>query len=173
MNMRNDLRVAAIVALVQNARTKLGKTQVQKLVYFAQDSGVPLNYKYEIYHYGPFSFELSHDLGSLDSLGVLNVASEPSGYGFDISTGRFAEKFKLEPKYQKKVEKVIGQFGLNSAAQLEVKATIHFVHSVVKKKISPNKAKSQVVQKVLALKPRFTKEFVKDCYSDLEQAHWI
>jgi uncharacterized protein YwgA len=173
MNMRNDLRVAAIVALIQNAQTRLGKTQVQKLVYFAQDCGVPLNYKYEIYHYGPYSFELSHDLGSLDSLGVLNVTSAPTRYGFDISTGRFAEKFKLEPKYQKKVEKVISQFGLNSPAQLEVKATIHFVNSVVKKKISPNKAKSEVVQKVLALKPRFTAEFVKGCYAELEKSHWI
>jgi uncharacterized protein YwgA len=171
--MRNELRVAAIVALIQNAQTRLGKTQVQKLVYFAQDCGVPLNYKYEIYHYGPYSFELSHDLGSLDSLGVLNVANEPSGYGFDISVGRFAEKFRLEPKYQKKIEKVIGQFGLNTAAQLEVKATIHFVHSVVKKKVPLSKAKSEAVRSVLALKPRFTEEFVRSCYSDLERAHWI
>jgi uncharacterized protein YwgA len=171
--MRNELRVAAIVALVQNAQTRLGKTQVQKLVYFAQDCGIPLNYKYEIYHYGPYSFELSHDIGSLDSLGVLSVANEPSGYGFDISVGRFAEKFKLEPKYQKKIEKVIGQFGLNTAAQLEVKATIHFVHSVVKKKASSSKTKSEVVQKVLALKPRFAEDFVRNCYSDLERAHWV
>jgi uncharacterized protein YwgA len=171
--MRNELRVAAIVALVRNAQTRLGKTQVQKLVYFAQDSGVPLNYEYEIYHYGPYSFELSNDLGSLDSLGILNVASEPSGYGFDISIGRFSEKFKLEPRYQKKVEKVLGQFGLNTAAQLEVKATIHFVHSVIGKKAPAGKAKSEVVQKVLALKPRFTEEFVRNCYSDLVQAHWI
>jgi uncharacterized protein YwgA len=63
--MQKELRVAAIVALVQNAQARLGKTQVQKLVYFAQDCGIPLEYKYEIYHYGPYSFELSHDLGSL------------------------------------------------------------------------------------------------------------
>jgi uncharacterized protein YwgA len=171
--MRNELRVAAIVALVRNSQTRLGKTQVQKLVYFAQDCGVPLNYRYEIYHYGPYSFELSNDLGSLDSLGVLNVASEPSGFGFDISVGRFAEKFNLEPKYQRKVQKVIDQFGLNSTAQLEVKATIHFVHSVIKKKVPQNKVKSEVVQRVLELKPRFTEEFVRTCYSSLEQAKWI
>lgn len=171
--MRNELRVAAIVALVKNAQARLGKTQVQKLVYFAQDSGVPLNYKYEIYHYGPYSFELSNDLSSLDSLGVLNVESDPRGFGFDISVGKFAEKFKLEPKYQKKVEKVIEQLGLNTPAQLEVKATIHFVHSVIKKKASAGKAKSEVIQKVRALKPRFTEDFVRSCYSDLEHARWI
>ncbi len=85
--MRNDFRVAAMVALVGNAQTRrLGKTQLQKLVYFLQKSGVPLGYEYEIYHYGPYSFELSDDMDSLDSLGVLNVESDPNGYGFDISS---------------------------------------------------------------------------------------
>lgn len=53
------------------------------------------------------------------------------------------------------------------------KATIHFVHSVIGDKTPANKVKTEVVQKVLALKPRFTGEFVRRCYSDLEQAHWI
>jgi uncharacterized protein YwgA len=171
--MQKEMRVAAIVALVQNTQTRLGKTQVQKLVYFVQDCGVPLEYKYEIYHYGPYSFELAHDLGSLDSLGVLNVDSDRSGFGFDISAGKFADKFKLEPKYLKKVEKVIEQFGLNTPAQLEVKATIHFVHSVIKKRISSGRTKTEVIHKVRALKPRFTDDFVKRCYSDMEKASWI
>lgn len=171
--MPKDLRVSAIVGLVQNAQARLGKTQVQKLVYFAQQCGVPLGYKYEIYHYGPYSFELSHDLGSLDSLGVLNVDSDPSGFGFDISVGKFAERFKIEPKYQKKIEKVTNQFGLNTPAQLEVKATVHFVHSVIKEKVAASKVKSEVIQKVRALKPRFTDAFIKSCYSDLERSQWI
>ncbi|HWG39734.1 MAG TPA: hypothetical protein VN658_04235 [Candidatus Acidoferrales bacterium] len=171
--MEKNLRIAAIVALTQNAPAKLGKTQVQKLVYFAQDAGVPLEYKYEIYHYGPYSFDLSRDLSSLDGLGVLNIESDPNGFGFDISVGKFAEKFKLDAKYQKKIEKVISQFGLNSSAELEVKATIHFVYSVVKKKVPPTKIRSEVIQKVGALKPRFTKDFIKNCYTNLEQASWI
>ena len=93
--MKKDLRTATIVALVQNAKARLGKIQVQKLVYFCQHAGVPTEYKYEIYHYGPYSFELAHDLGSLDSLGVVNIQSDPSGYGFDISVGKFGEKFCL------------------------------------------------------------------------------
>jgi len=171
--MQKELRVASIVGLVQNAPSRLGKTQVQKLVYFAQQSGMPLQYKYEIYHYGPYSFELSHELGSLDSLGVINVQSDPRGFGFDISVGKFAERFKLEPKYQRKIDKIICQFGSDSPAELEVKATIHFVQSVVKKKISAGKVRSEVLQKVHALKPRFNGDFIRRCYSDLEQASWV
>jgi hypothetical protein len=116
---------------------------------------------------------LSHDLGSLDSLGVLNVDSNPAGFGFDISVGKFAERFKVEAKYQKKIEKVTKQFGLNTAAQLEVMATVHFVHSVVREKVAASKVRAEVIQKVRALKPRFTDTFIKNCYSDLERSHWI
>ncbi|MFZ0773519.1 MAG: hypothetical protein WCA49_08580 [Candidatus Sulfotelmatobacter sp.] len=171
--MQKELRIASIVELVQNAPTRLGKTQVQKLVYFAQQCGIPLDYKYEIYHYGPYSFELSHEMGSLDSLGVLNIQSDPNGFGFDISAGKFAQRFKLEPKYQRKIEKILDHFGRNTPAELEVKATVHFVNSIVRRKISSGKARSEVVQKVHALKPRFTEDFIKRCYSDLERANWI
>jgi hypothetical protein len=171
--MEKNLRTSAIVALTQGIPARLGKTQVQKLVYFLQDAGVPLEYKYEIYHYGPYSFELSKDMSSLEGLGVLNIESDPTGFGFDISVGKFAEKFRLDAKYQKKIEKVINQFGLNSAAELEVKATIHFVYSVVKEKAPSTKIKSEVIQKVSALKPRFNKDFIKNCYLSLEDASWI
>jgi len=171
--MQKDLRAAAIIGLVQNAPVKLGKTQVQKLVYFAQHCGMPLQYRYQIYRYGPYSFDLSQELSSLDSLGVLNMQSAPSGYGLDISVGKFADRFKLEPRYQKKIQKIVKDFGSNTVAQLEVKATIHFVFSVVKKTASGGKTRPQVVQKVHALKPHFSQSFIKRCYSDLEQANWI
>jgi uncharacterized protein len=171
--MEKELRVAAIVGLVQNAPSKLGKTQVQKLVYFAQKAGVPLEYRYEIYHYGPYSFELSHDLSSLDGLGVLNIQNDPSGYGFDVSVGKFAERFRLDQKYQKKIDKVVNTFATNTPAQLEVKATIHFVKSVLQKKTVATKIRPEVIQKVHALKPRFSQDFIKKCYSDLQQAKWV
>lgn len=167
--MDKELRTAAIVALVNDSRQRLGKIQVQKLIYFAQQSGLPLEYRYEMYHYGPYSFELAHQLDSLDSLGVLRVQSDTSGFGFDISAGKFADKFSLAPKYKKKIGDILNQFGLNSPAQLEVKATLHFVHSVMKNRMT----KADVIKKVRALKPRFTEKFVKDCYAELERAEWI
>jgi uncharacterized protein len=170
--MKNDLKVAAIVSLVENAQTRrLGKTQLQKLVYFLQAAGVPLGYEYEIYHYGPYSFELSYDMDSLDSLGVLKVDSDPSGFGFDISLGKFSERFKLDSKYKKKLDRVILELGSDNPARLEVKATIHFVKSVLGQ--CDEDSQSKIVKKVKALKPRFTEEFIKQCYSDLRRASWV
>ena len=111
-------------------------------------------------------------MDSLDSLDVLNVESDPTGYGFDISPGKFAGKFKLESRYQKKLDKVIAEFGADSPAKLEVKATIHFVKSVLGQRTGDD-SKSQIIRKVKGLKPRFTEEFIKNCYTDLERNAWI
>ena len=32
----------------------LGRTALQKIVYFLQISGVPMRYRFDIYHYGPY-----------------------------------------------------------------------------------------------------------------------
>src|SRR5437588_9583011 len=96
------MRVNAIVSLVQGIQKKsdqLGKTQLQKLVYFLQETGVPLGYKFEIYHYGPYSFELADEVGSLDSLGVLSLVADPSGYGFHIYVGSHGSKYRIDDKY--------------------------------------------------------------------------
>lgn len=164
--MKNELRIPAIVSLLTTSRVKLGKIQLQKLVYFAQNNGLPLKYTFQIYNYGPHSFELSNDLGSLDALEIVNVQNDPNGHSFQISTGKFADKFVLPVKYQKKLEKIIDQFGSEKTATLEVKATIHFVSSVVK-------GKREIVQKVHALKPRLTKEFIRQSYSELKQMNWV
>jgi uncharacterized protein YwgA len=172
--MKKELRTSTIVGLIQNARgRRLGKTQLQKLVYFVQERGVPLGYTYELYHYGPYSFELSNELSSLDSLGVLSIESDPEGFGFDISIGKFADKFVLDPHNEGKLKKIIDHFGSNSTAQLEVKATIHFVHSVIKRKSVVGKRRSEVINRVHDLKPRYSEDFIKNCYSELEQTHWI
>jgi uncharacterized protein YwgA len=171
--MPSDLRTAAIVGLVQKTPIRLGKKQMQKLVYFAQHCGMPLQYEYEIYHYGPYSFDLSQELSSLDSLGVLVIDSDPGRAGFDISVGKFAKGFSLEPKYEKKIDKVVSDFGSNTPAELEVKATIHFVFSLVRDKTARSKTKTEVIQKVHALKPRYSQVFIDTCYSNLQQSRWI
>jgi uncharacterized protein YwgA len=164
--MKTELRIPAIVSLLSTSRAKLGKTQLQKLVYFAQNNGLPLKYTFQIYHYGPYSFELSNDLGSLDALEIVNIQNDPNGYGFQVSTGKFADKFVLPVKYQKKLDRVIDQFGSESTAKLEVKATIHFVSSVVT-------SKKQIIEKVHALKPRYTKDFIRQSYSELKHLNWV
>jgi len=166
--MPNEIQIATMVELVKQAKRKtqqLGKTQFQKLVYFCQDRGIPLGYKYEIYHYGPYSFQLSDDMSSLDSLGVLNVGTDSGGFGFHIELGQFAGKYELQRRYLLIMDQVISKLGSNTPAQLEVKATIHFVHRVMKSRGAASE--STVASKVRNLKPQFADTFIHQCFREL------
>lgn len=167
--MPNELRVNVIVALVRAVHAEveqLGKTQFQKLVYFLQESGIWLDYKYEIYHYGPYCFELSSDLSSLDSLNVLEVSTDPGGYGFDIKLAEHAPDCCLDEEYAKKLEYIVGALGADKPANLEVKSTAHFVHKVLSKN-GQRAGKDIVIAKVRDLKPHFNEAFVEKCYDEL------
>ena len=53
--MLNKHRTGVTICLLEQLSEKrIGKTSMQKLVYFLQEFGVDLNYKYEMYHYGHF-----------------------------------------------------------------------------------------------------------------------
>jgi uncharacterized protein YwgA len=57
----------------------LGRTILQKLCYFAKASGVPLPFRFEIYHYGPFSQEIFYRTEDLLLDGVIEDRSSDRG----------------------------------------------------------------------------------------------
>ena len=161
--------IVGLIDRVTDQIPQLGKTQFQKLVYFLQETGIPLGFKYEIYHYGPYSFDLSNVMDTLDTLGVIDVSTDPAGYGFHISTGRFSEKYQPQPKDIKKIEELLNVLGALTPANLEVKATLHFVNKVLQKRNQNDR--ESVIEKVQALKPRFDRRFIANCYDDLQRAN--
>ena len=160
-----------LVKRIQERGVDLGKIQFQKLVYFLQEKGVALNYDYEIYHYGPYCFELANDLDSLNSLEILDVSADRQGYGFHISKGRVADNFseknnQLVSQNNVNLEFVIDNFGRCDPAEIELKATIHYVNKIMKAH-DPRTSEMDVLSKVEELKPKFTQEYVKKCYDEL------
>ena len=53
----------------------LGRTALQKILYFLQISGVPIRYRFEIYHYGPYCDRITRDVELLLADGVLKDTS--------------------------------------------------------------------------------------------------
>jgi uncharacterized protein YwgA len=87
MNM-NDLQRSAIVAtLVKECRIRksfCGETMVQKSVFFLQELlGVPLGFDFQLYIYGPFSFELQRHLSSMMADDMIAVRSLEYGSTFE------------------------------------------------------------------------------------------
>ncbi len=86
----NDLQRSAIVAtLVKECRARnsfCGETMVQKSVFFLQELlKVPLGFDFQLYIYGPFSFELQRHVASMMADDM--IAIRPSEYGSRFEPG--------------------------------------------------------------------------------------
>src|SRR5262245_44319464 len=69
------LAATAQVAAGHADKGYLGRTALQKIVYFLQISGVPMRYPLDIYHYGPYCDRSSRDVEMLVADRVLKDIS--------------------------------------------------------------------------------------------------
>jgi hypothetical protein len=75
-------------------RAKLGRTAIMKLMFFLQERmGVPLNYQFSLYSYGPFDSDVLADISTAERLNVLRSSVEyyPSGTGYLYEPGPEAQ----------------------------------------------------------------------------------
>ena len=111
----------------------LGRTILQKLCYFAKASGVPLPFRFEIYHYGPFSQEIFE---RAEALLVDRVVEDRSiergqsnyvpGPNFDAFLNSFSEAIRQHEPSLRRVAKIFSRL---DTSQMELVSTIHYIHS--------------------------------------------
>src|SRR6516162_81045 len=68
--------VKEAAAVAQNEGGYLGRTAIQKVVYFLQVLGVPMRYRFEVFHYGPFCNAILGDLEWLIADEVITDSSQ-------------------------------------------------------------------------------------------------
>jgi len=168
MSLTNE-RAGIILRLVDQLGD-VGKIQLQKLVYFVQSKGVPLGYKFAMHHYGPYSFELDDHISLLDAAHTIRVSVDAGGYGYHITAGDFRPQAWVNAgkEYHELVGQVVGHFQGYSAADLELAATIHFVHEILG---GPDEAR--VVEVVRQLKPKFPPPTIKREFQRLADASYL
>lgn len=162
--------IAELADQLKNRSPKFGKTILQKLVYIIQEIyGVPCDYNYILYNYGPYSSELANDLSYFTLLEGVNV--EWSGKGYEISPSAKTEHFKERAndflaKNKDVILKTIENFGSMSAKELELRSTIIFVDKQITN-LDEEQKKDMIVNKVSEIKPHFTVEEIKNAYDEL------
>src|SRR5580658_9360493 len=88
-------RMGVFAELARKSRYRFGRTALMKLCYFLQEAkGVPLQYNFSLYTYGPFDSEVLADLQTAEELNILETEFEqyPGGYGYQISPGPSADR---------------------------------------------------------------------------------
>ena len=107
-----------------------GKKSFQKLVYFLQEFNVPLQFKYTMYFYGPYSKSLSESLDEMSFEGIIQY--EPKGHTVFVKPG-IAAKFVLEEStdtielFKSNIDFIVSKLAMKTASQLELLATAHYI----------------------------------------------
>jgi uncharacterized protein len=143
-------------AAADRQKTFLGRTAVQKLIYFLHVLGVPMGYKFAIHHYGPFSDEIMSDMEWLlaDAV-VVDLAAESrySNYGPGPKTDELFDRHKdFIEAVRRQTRTVCSALVPMKPQQLELLATLHYAYRVEKGRGGTGPWKSRVVDRFRSFK---------------------
>ncbi len=156
----------------------LGKTALQKLVYFLQEvHGVPLGYEYTLYTYGPFSTGLVADLDSAAAMNYVRPVYDAELGGYEIKPADGADALQKQSKdwlrsVEPKLEAVFDAFRNYGAKGLELRATIVYVSREAKADNVVLDDDALVVE-VHQLKPHFTDQVIRDAIGELREKGYL
>ena len=74
-----------LAKLVEWSGTVQGRKRLQKLVFLLRSAGAPVEAKYKLHHYGPYSDEVAERTGELVRLGLLTEEFRATGYCYELS----------------------------------------------------------------------------------------
>ncbi len=168
----NDLQRSAIVAtLVKECRARnafCGETMVQKSVFFLQELlRVPLAFDFQLYIYGPFSFELQRHISSMMADDM--IAVRPLEYGSTFEPGEqvaYLEKHTAETiaAHRDAVSFVVTHLAGRGVKQLERVATALFF-TVTTDGLSVDERASKICE----VKPHITRDEARNAVEEVDR----
>lgn len=169
-------RLATIVRIAE-LKPGLGKTVLMKFIYILQSvCKVPLGYDYKIYTYGPYANEVMEDIDMAESMGYLNIGSQPydSWVMYHINASNTASKAtdkmsEFLEKYCGQLEEVSDLVKGKSAKDLELMSTIIYLYDNYAKNRRTADANS-ISENVRELKPHFDLEVIQSEYERLNRS---
>jgi uncharacterized protein len=181
----DDLRSAFIAAIVRSYEKSvgnghfLGRTAIQKLVYFAKTLGVPVPCSFEIYTYGPYSDAVTFSVDSMLADDVLQDTSKAPNKYSDYRLGDNAMELlnayqaDIDP-HQREIDAVVQSLGSFEPQQLELVATLHFIHQRLKHILRRTPPKDKVLEEFRRIKKdKFLLDEVDGFYNALKEAELI
>ncbi|KKM11066.1 hypothetical protein SY88_10430 [Clostridiales bacterium PH28_bin88] len=170
-----DAVVAYVARQWESTTTQLGRTVMQKVCYFLKAKGVPIDYTFEMYHYGPYSQELYFRMDELVADGILEDMSVTPSKSVYVTGDRDKEILDrhwnlLEP-YREDINQIIKLLTNFRPVDLEMLATIHYFQTSYAKFYKNPPAKEFVIAKVVETKKdKFDSDLISRAYDALQSA---
>ncbi len=173
------LAVTAQEAAAAGDSGYLGRTALQKILYFLYIAGIPMSYSFDIYHYGPYCAGISGDVEWLLADEVLKDTSPaPEKYsnyrpgpGADQLIGAHAAT--LEP-YRATITRVVRTLLPLQPEHLELLATLNYLFRWLKAGGGQGPWKDRVIARFLEVKKgKFPLQEVTAAYDSLVRAELV
>jgi uncharacterized protein len=168
------VKEAATVAQTEGGY--LGRTAIQKIIYFLQVQDVPMRYRFEVAHYGPFCNAILGDSEWLAADGVI-VESSPKpekyskftpGPACDELIAKHAAKLK---QYEETVKSTVKALLPLRPDHLELIATLDYAFRETKAAVGKEPPKEKVIARFREFKgEKFKEKEIADTYDRLEAA---
>ena len=165
---------ALIAATVEAAKRRcpvcsIGRTAIQKLLYFMNVLGVPMKYSFEIHHYGPFCADIMYDVEWLLEDQVIEDQSHEQGRYSSYVPGAhwsdLSEAFKDQlESHQQLIFSVCDALSDLSPETLELIATLDFCYRWVRARGGCDSRRDAAIEKF--------KQIKKDKFTDAQIHHW-
>ncbi|HHY38389.1 MAG TPA: hypothetical protein GX507_05615 [Clostridia bacterium] len=167
--------LVAYVAQQWRSTSQLGRTVMQKICYFLKAKGIPMDYAFEMYHYGPYSQELYFRMDELVADGILEDHSGTPNKSVYMPGDRAAELVdnysQQLVQYDRDINQVLNLLRDLGPADLELLATIHYFQTSYGKFYKRQPTKEFVIDKVVETKKnKFGRDKISCAYDALRKA---
>ena len=159
--------IAESVRLLRQNGSWTGRIHVHKHLFLAKalaGSRCPLDFS--LYQYGPYSYELDSKIAEMELYGQLskNFPSPVYGPQYSVPPAGLAYAQELSPQEKKILDRVAKRIGSSDSPTLELQATCIWV--MLEEGVQ---AEDQVVDRVLALKPKYDRARIQQELSNAKQ----
>ncbi len=145
----------------------LGRTALQKILYFVKYSGVEVGYRFQIHYYGPFSEDLYEDVDRLCADYVIkDIVPEHrySNYVLDRNAEKLLEKHCLNEKDIKLIHEIVEALHPFTPKELELYSTLDYICRDLGSSIE----EAAVLSRFKEIKStKFEEETVKNAFSKM------
>lgn len=146
----------SFIRMLRDVGSWTGRTHIHKFVFFVQALlDVSSDYNFVLYQRGPYSFDLDADIRTLRSIRAVDILpNHPYGPTY-FHTREPTQMRSIGPEATAQLNELAKILGPRNAADLELLATTLWA---MEEGIT---ADEDIVQRVLSLKPQFSKEEVE------------
>lgn len=165
--------------VVKEKRTFLGRTALQKIMYFLKVSRVPMSYRFDIHHHGPFCQEILRDAQWLmaDDV-IIDSSRDPdkySNYAPGKAIGDLLTRYKnVVNWHRRKVCEVVHALAPLAPEDLEMLATLDYIYRELTASGKKGPWKDRVIARFMQIKgSKFRQGLVESAYDAMVKAHLV